>query len=103
MKVHHLKTVEPYFTDVYEGNKPFEVRFNDRGYNKGDILVLEKWSTRKLASVNGDLGFVDCDLRKTSAYVIAKVGYVLDAKEFCKEGYITMAITVLDKSNHRGH
>lgn len=39
-RVHYLKTEEPYLADVASGNKPFEVRKNDRGYAVGDVLVL---------------------------------------------------------------
>src|SRR6516165_4443974 len=39
-KIHVLKCAEPHFTDVAEGRKRFEIRFNDRGYAVGDILEL---------------------------------------------------------------
>jgi len=42
-RVHRLKTVDPYFTDVAVGRKTFEVRKNDRGFRVGDVLVLEEW------------------------------------------------------------
>lgn len=37
---HILKTVEPFFTAVLDGEKTFEVRLNDRAYQRGDTLVL---------------------------------------------------------------
>lgn len=37
---HILKTVEPYFSAVLSGEKTFEVRRNDRAFQKGDVLVL---------------------------------------------------------------
>ena len=40
MKVHTLKSVEPFWTDVNEGRKTFEVRRNDRDFRVGDVLEL---------------------------------------------------------------
>ncbi len=39
---HRLKTLQPYFADVKNGTKTFELRKNDRNYNIGDTLVLEE-------------------------------------------------------------
>lgn len=43
MKVHELKCVEPYFSEVREGRKTFEVRRNDRDFSTGDILYLRSF------------------------------------------------------------
>lgn len=40
MRTHKLKLPEPYFTEVLEGRKTFEVRRNDRGFQRGDTLVM---------------------------------------------------------------
>ena len=40
---HELKTVQPYFDAVFYGEKPFEVRKDDRGFAVGDVLVLREW------------------------------------------------------------
>lgn len=37
---HELKCVEPYFQHILDGDKTFELRFNDRGFQKGDTLIL---------------------------------------------------------------
>jgi ParB family chromosome partitioning protein len=41
--VHKLKTVQPFFNQVKEGIKKFELRKNDRDFKKGDILILEEY------------------------------------------------------------
>lgn len=38
MKIHHIKTIEPFYTQGKNGTKNFELRYNDRGYEKGDVL-----------------------------------------------------------------
>lgn len=43
---HELKCVEPYFQHVLDGDKTFELRNNDRGFQKGDLLLLREMSER---------------------------------------------------------
>ena len=45
-QVHHLKTIDPYFSQVYVGLKNFELRKNDRDFKVGDILVLEEYDIK---------------------------------------------------------
>jgi hypothetical protein len=40
---HELKVQGPYFNVIANGNKPFEVRRNDRAYQSGDVLVLREF------------------------------------------------------------
>lgn len=42
MKTHEIKILDTYFDAVYSGAKPFEIRFNDRGYEVGDLLMLKE-------------------------------------------------------------
>jgi len=41
---HKLKTWARYWDSVASGEKTFEVRLNDRAFQTGDILVLEKYN-----------------------------------------------------------
>lgn len=38
--IHWLKTEQPYFEDVWNFDKPFEIRKDDRKYQIDDILIL---------------------------------------------------------------
>lgn len=40
-KTHELKILPKYFSEVYSGNKTFEVRKNDRNFKVGDMLILK--------------------------------------------------------------
>lgn len=44
---HKLKTWVRYWDAVAAGDKTFEVRKNDRGFQTGDTLVLECWDPEK--------------------------------------------------------
>jgi hypothetical protein len=46
---HALKTWKSFYDEVLVGNKPFEVRKNDRGFQKGDVLWLREWDQDKAA------------------------------------------------------
>lgn len=39
--IHRLKIEEPYANAVVSGDKNFEVRYDDRGYQKGDIVRFQ--------------------------------------------------------------
>lgn len=43
MSEHKLKTWPRYWDAIASGEKPFEVRRNDRAFQTGDILILEKF------------------------------------------------------------
>lgn len=43
MSEHTLKVIPPYFDAILDGTKTFEVRKNDRAYQRGDILHLSEW------------------------------------------------------------
>lgn len=47
MKVHELKTLNPFFQDVWDGKKDFEVRKNDRNFEIGDRVKLVEYGNIK--------------------------------------------------------
>lgn len=62
--VHELKVWKPYFKDIKEGRKGFELRLNDRDYKVGDELILNEFD-------------VDEDMF-TGDHIHAEVTYILD-------------------------
>lgn len=48
MKVHQLKLRTAYFKAQANGQKTFEIRFNDRDYRVGDVVVLREFDGEKL-------------------------------------------------------
>jgi len=43
--IHELKTWNEYFEEVFMGHKTFEIRKNDRNFQKGDTLILKEWKS----------------------------------------------------------
>ena len=44
--IHELKTWPEYYEEVFMGHKTFELRKNDRGFKKGDTLILKEWDNK---------------------------------------------------------
>ena len=74
---HALKTVPPFFKDVVEGKKTFEVRKNDRLFKVGDKLLLQEF--------HGD--------KYTGQEWEGHITYILDSSDFCKKGFVIMGIS----------
>jgi hypothetical protein len=47
MKIHHLKTIQPWFDYALSGRKTFEVRKNDRDFTVGDIIILHEYDPHR--------------------------------------------------------
>ena len=73
---HYLKIAPQYFKAVKDGTKTFEVRFNDRNFQVGDVLHLMEYDNGKT----------------TGRIFSVEVTYLLDDPQYCKEGYVVMAI-----------
>lgn len=77
MKEHRLKTIADYWDALASGEKNFEVRRDDRGFQKGDVLILMRveWHTlpnadkRLIFSPGGARGGV-CEIRRKITYVL---------------------------------
>ena len=77
MKIHHLKIEEKYLNAIKNGSKTFEIRYNDRGYQVGDILVFE-------------------DPKEESGQYAVSVTFMISDERFCKENFATMSIKPID-------
>lgn len=71
---HDLKIVPSFFKAVRDRSKTFEVRINDRGFQRGDTVVLREWNP-ELRNPDGSLGFYT---EEDETFVI---GYVLPIDE----------------------
>lgn len=66
MAVHKLKTLNPFFDDVFHNRKDFEVRENDRNFQVGDRLQL--------------IEIVPDGMRQR--YVVKEIKYILKGGQF---------------------
>ena len=78
-KVHQIRLAKPYVDDVANGIKTFELRKNDRGYKKGDILEMMEFA----------------DGKNTGRMVKVLVTYILEDYTGIEDGYCIMATKLM--------
>lgn len=84
--VHELKTLAPYWDAVERGDKTFEVRRDDRGFQRGDILKLKRIDPKKDLS-NHDL-FLDI-----APTITKRISYVLTGGQLGIEpGFVVLGL-----------
>ena len=79
---HDLKTVGDFFEPIWRGDKTFELRKDDRGFNVGHVLVLREWSSQT--------GY-------SGRYIKAAVTYLLAGQPWMAPQYVAMGIQVYEK------
>lgn len=77
MKIHKVKTHPGYFGYGQSGEKPFEVRLDDRGYQVGDVLRQREWSPRG--------GY-------TGKKFDRLISYTMRDKDYVKEGFVVLGL-----------
>lgn len=75
---HELKTIQPYFDRVWNGDKTFEVRKNDRDFQSGDEVKLMEYNPN--------------DNTYSGRIVYATIGYVLNGFDALKDGFVCFSI-----------
>ena len=79
---HDLKTDTKVFQDVLDGNKTFEIRFNDRDFQVGDsVLLKETQFTGEQIESGQPLIFTGREIHKRISYLLSgyglQVGWVI--------------------------
>lgn len=77
---HELKTAAPYFAAVVLGMKTFDIRFNDRKFEVGDLLYLRE--------------YVDDDY--TGRAAVRRVSYVMDDPQYVVPGSVVLGLAAID-------
>lgn len=85
---HELKTDPDVFSAVYNGDKNFEIRFNDRDFKVDDDLVL-----RETKYTGEQMNHEDKPLEYTGREYRCIVGYILHGPRYgLAEGWVIMSI-----------
>jgi hypothetical protein len=93
---HILKVVPPYFEALLDGSKTFEVRANDRAFQKGDRLILWEYLAEDTVA-RRSCDRYPCE-RCNPRAVTATVGFVYAGdprrgmKDALAPGYVVLAL-----------
>ena len=109
-QTHDLKTWPNYFERVWQGDKPFEIRLDDRGYQKGDTVLLREWDRKATCDcpegVRGD-HTTDC-ARYSGRTVTARIGFIMAStpprgsqRGFVGNGYVVFSLCDIAKVDGR--
>lgn len=77
---HELKTIQPYFDDVKNGVKTFDLRNNFRNFQIGDILILKEYSANS--------GYTGQEIRKKVSYILKDCPHFGLQEGFCIMGLV---------------
>lgn len=81
---HVVKCWPQYFDVIASGEKTFDVRRDDRGYQRGDILVLREW--------DGTRSVIE-DFKFTGRVERREITWILTGGQFGIEpGYVVLAL-----------
>ena len=79
---HMLKISLEFLAPLLTKEKSFEVRYNDRKYRAGDLLVLREWHPHS--------GLY------TGRWMCAQISYILNDPRYCKEGYVVLGLKFIE-------
>jgi hypothetical protein len=96
VKLIEIKTVQPYFDDIWYGEKGFEIRLDDKNYQVADVLwQREYYPGEDFAKTNG----------YTERSIMSLVTYKLPAGAFVglANGYCCMQCEVIRRLTNMPH
>lgn len=79
--IHALKCEERFYDMTINNEKNYEIRFNDRNFAVGDIIVLYEWNSEKKEYTG-----------RSTAYHIKSIVSADDFPQGLKEGYVILGI-----------
>lgn len=93
---HSLKTAAPYWDAIAAGWKNFEVRRDDRGFQRGDTLMLRRMSDDHPSYYKTPTG--ESEYPRDALTIEATVAWVLTGGQLGVEpGYVVMALTDISR------
>lgn len=92
MKTHELKTWPKHFNAIFEGDKRFEFRIDDRGFQVDDFLHLREYVPSLMYGVTAGGDY-------TGREIMCQVTYILNSTEeqpeFVPDNWVIMSIKVI--------
>lgn len=87
-KIHKIKLSKEFCDEVLNGNKTFEIRYNDKGYQKGDFI--------KFIPVDSDSSLATHWIHPIEN-ALFEITYVINSWGL-KDGFVCLAIKLVNKN-----
>lgn len=107
VQTHELKTRPNSFQQTWDGEKPFEIRLDDRGYQRGDRVVLREFDERDPCSECDGAHFGPACRKYSGRRITGRIGFVQSStpprgqqRGFVGNGYVVFS--VVDVARHDG-
>jgi len=89
-ETHELKVEDAYFKAIKSGNKKFEIRRDDRGFQKGDMLALKRYKGNVYLSPTGATTTQSANAETLNM----RITWILTGGQYGLEpGFVAMAIS----------
>lgn len=95
MIIHNLKSLSEYFGAVWNGNKTFEIRKNDRNFEEGDFVILQEWRKQPHDWSIDPLHYDEEKWGHSGNIILAEITYVTSYEQ--KEDYVVLGINIIEK------
>lgn len=107
MTTHRLKTTPEYFAAVWSGEKPYEIRWDDRAYQPGHTVVLQEFDpSAECKCLGPDHRHRPACEKYTGRWIEATVGHVAASTPprgrqpgFRGDGYVVFALLDIETSD----
>lgn len=92
--IHELKVQPPFFERLIDGTKTFEVRRDDRGFQRGDVLRLNEWIPERGGFTDGNGWPIG---EYTGRTAVRRVGFIFRQGFGCDLGpYVVLSLLPVD-------
>ncbi|MEN6358481.1 MAG: DUF3850 domain-containing protein [Smithella sp.] len=90
--IHKLKSDRASFIPVFAGLKPYEIRFDDRGYRRYDVLILNEtvWSGEEMKQ-GKPLAYIGRVVEAVVIHILKDPVYGL------QEGWVILSLKIVNK------
>lgn len=89
---HELKTWPFYFGAIWAGTKAFEMRYNDRDFQSGDIVWLREWVPADDWHISRHGHYTGRSIKMLVTYVLFEHPAFEEMPEFVPDGWCIMSL-----------
>ena len=104
MTTHKLKCWSDYYAAIVAGDKKFDVRRDDRGFQKGDLILLEQFDPKKMRYVCNSRAKPYCIEKEIKYMLTCRSGRMMPCRGCWVRGMATLVRMMISRfdSTYKG-